>query len=440
MREMKDSGIAWIGEIPKEWKIGRLKNVCYGFSNGTSAQQTSTGETNFAVTRIETISQGIINYDKVGYIESFDGIEKFKLNIGDILISNINSFAHVGKCSMYYGEHDLYHGMNLLRISPKQNIDSKFLLLFLKSKAFISQMQSACKPAINQVSVPSSTIKHFYIPIFPIPEQQRIATFLDEKCKEIDDLMALQEEMITELQAYKQSVITEAVTKGLNPNASMKDSGVEWIGEIPEHWEIIKLRYLGILQNGISKGGNYFGEGYPFMNYGDVYQSMFIKEPLSGLAKSNSQDQELYSVQKGDVFFTRTSETKEEIGFSSVCLKSIDQAIFSGFLIRFRPNTNKLLPIFSGYYFRSNIHRQYFVKEMNLVTRASLGQNLLKDLPVLLPPLSEQQAIADYLDTQYSRIDKLIALKRTKIEELQDYKKSVIYEYVTGKKEVPATV
>ena len=136
------------------------------------------------------------------------------------------------------------------------------------------------------------------------------------------------------------------------------------------------------------------------------------------------------------MLFTRTSETIEEIGFASTCIETIPNSVYSGFLIRFRPTSDKLFKGFSKYYFRSQVHRAYFVKQMNIVTRASLGQDLLKNLVVLLPPVDEQHSIASCLDTKCSEIDSLIALKQAKIEELKEYKKSVIYEYVTGKKEV----
>ena len=267
----------------------------------------------------------------------------------------------------------------------------------------------------------------------PLPEQQRIADYLDKKCSEIDELIALQEQMIAQLTDYKQSVITEAVTKGLNPNAQLVPSGIDWIGDVPEGWKIVPLRYLGRTQNGISQSGDYFGEGFPFVSYTDVYKNYSLPTVFKGLAKSSKQDQKLFSVKEGDVFFTRTSETIDEIGFSSVCLQTVENAVFAGFLIRFRPYKGKIDKNFSKYYFRSNIHRAYFVKEMNLVTRASLSQELLKSLPVLLPPMEEQQFIAAFLDTKCSEIDSLISLKQQKIETLKDYKKSVIYEAVTGK-------
>ena len=196
------------------------------------------------------------------------------------------------------------------------------------------------------------------------------------------------------------------------------------------------VKYIGNTQNGISKGGEYFGNGYPFVSYGDVYKNMELPSEVAGLVESTEIERENYSVKKGDIFFTRTSETIEEVGFSSVCTETIENATFAGFLIRLRPFNDALTTQYAKYYFRGEHIRRYLVKEMNLVTRASLGQGLLRAMTVLIPPHNEQIAIADFLDKKCAQIDRLIAIKQSKIEKLEQYKRSLIYEYVTGKKEV----
>ena len=158
-------------------------------------------------------------------------------------------------------------------------------------------------------------------------------------------------------------------------------------------------------------------------------------DEINGLIETTEKEQEIYSVEKGDIFFTRTSETIEEVGFSCVCNETIPKATFAGFLIRLRPFNDMLDTAYAKYYFRGTHIRKYLVKEMNLVTRASLGQNLLKSMTILVPPKDEQIEIAKYLDEKCSKIDSLIAIKQQKIEKLNQYKKSIIYEYVTGKKE-----
>ncbi len=384
-----------------------------------------------------TNTRGVIPYSEKGDIgnKAKEDLTGYKVaHSGDIVLNSMNFFIGSVGISQYFGcVSPVYYVLY-----PQRKDDCvRFFHYFLQNSAFQSYSHSLGKGILDiRMKVSRQDFVSCEIPLPPSDEQQRIADFLDTKCGEIDEMIALQEKTVEELKAYKQSVITEAVTKGLIPDAPMKDSGIPWIGLIPEGWSVKPLKCLGWTQNGLSKSGDYFGEGYPFMGYGDVYKNMFIPETLSSLANSTEEDQNRYSIQEGDIFFTRTSETIEEIGFSSVALISIEKATFSGFLIRFRPTTGEMDKGYSGYYFRSNIHRQYFVKEMNLVTRASLGQGLLKGLPVLLPSLPEQQEIAAYLDKKCSEIDNLIDIKQQKAEELKTYKKSLIYEYVTGKKEV----
>ena len=231
-------------------------------------------------------------------------------------------------------------------------------------------------------------------------------------------------------------MITDAVLKGLDRTVPLKNSGYDFIGEIPAHWDMCKVRHVGSLQNGVSFSGDAYGEGYPFVSYGDVYRNISLPEQVKGLIQSSEADRARYSVRKGDIFFTRTSETKEEIGFSSACEKTIPDAVFAGFLIRVRPFNDNLYTGFLKYYFRGNHLRSYFVKEMNLVIRASLGQELLKGAPVLIPPIDEQKRIADYLNKKCKLIDSIISEKEAMIRDLQAYKKSLIYEVVTGKRRV----
>ncbi len=314
------------------------------------------------------------------------------------------------------------------------SINPRFFHLAIRSKNYVAFFgQASDGVRVGQWDLSKTRMKEipFFIP--PLPEQTAIANFLDDKTAKIDRAIAQKEKLITLLKERKQILIQEAVTKGLDKNVKMKNSGVEWIGEIPEHWEVKALRFIGSTQNGISAGAEYFGEGFPFVSYGDVYKNIELPVFVDGLAKSTDGDRENYSVREGDVFFTRTSETIEEIGFSSTCLKTIDNATFAGFLIRFRPRPKFLEPTFSKYYFSSKLHRAFFVKEMNLVIRASLSQELLKKLPVLLPPLHEQRLIASHIETQSAKIDRAIGLQEQQIEKLKVYKSVLIDSAVTGK-------
>ncbi|ATA22475.1 restriction endonuclease subunit S [Gibbsiella quercinecans] len=216
----------------------------------------------------------------------------------------------------------------------------------------------------------------------------------------------------------------------------MKDSGVEWLGEVPDHWAIKPLRYLGDCQNGINIGAEAFGSGFPFVSYGDAYKNRVLPDNGSGLVQSTAEDRKKYSLLRGDVLFTRTSETIEEIGFASACIKSIENACFAGFLIRFRPESSDLCVEYSKYYFSNQLLRIFFTKEMNLITRASLSQDLLKMMPVVIPPVDEQEKIAELLDNISEKFDQLQLLGEEQIKYLQERRTALISAAVTGKIDV----
>ena len=433
MRKMKDSGIEWIGDIPEGWEVRRLKYLV--FCNRESLPETTDKEKNIEYIDISSVieGEGIVNSENMSFASAPSRARRIVYE-NDIIISTVRTYLKaIAYITYRYDKCICSTGFAVLSANNKVCY-SKYIYYFISSEYFVSQV-TMLSTGISYPAINASQLLEIFCLLPPLPEQQAIASYLDAKCAEIESSMDSARQSIEKLQAYKLSLITEAVTKGLNPDAEMKDSGVPWIGEIPAGWKVIALRYLGACQNGISKAGNFFGYGSPFVSYKDVYQNMALPEKCSSLIDTTPQEQKIYSVQEGDVFFTRTSETIDEIGFSSVCLKTIEHASFAGFLIRFRPIKNKINKSFSKYYFRSEHHRQYFA-QMNIVTRASLGQEVLKKLPVLLPPLSEQQAIADYLDTKCAAIDQLIEDKQQLIDKLSEYKKSLIFECVTGKREI----
>ncbi len=418
-REMKKSGVDWIGQIPNDWGTIRFKYLHNGMNTG------------------EGIDKELWSSDESDIVFYTAGIEpirtKYKdfpdwkyTNENDLLLSrNGTPYVYLPSKSACYTDH-------IIRACIKPSINRAFVRYSLQ--------QSISSVVVDSVSLAtwSASLWNKLVIAWPSEkEQARIVSFLNTECSSIDAVIEKTRASIEEYKKLKQSVITQAVTKGIRPNREMKDSGIEWIGDIPESWNVCKLRHIGVLQNGISKGGEYFGEGFPFVSYGDVYKNIALPKALSGLIQSSEAEQALYSVKKGDIFFTRTSETIEEVGFSSVCEETIPHATFAGFLIRLRPINNTLDIGYSKYYFRSSHHRIFLAKQMNIVTRASLGQPLLKSMPVLIPNKEEQTEISRYLDDKCSEIDRVIEKKEQLIAELESYKKSLIYEYLTGKKEVP---
>lgn len=379
MREMKDSGIEWIGEIPLDWGTSKMRYIGQ-YINGYAFKPDDWSSEGKRIIRIQDLTG--TNNNPNYYAGQLP--DKYNVTAGDILVSwaaTLDAFI--------WNNDDAWLNQHIFKaIYFPKVIDKNFFFWVLKEA--MENMNNDNKHGIVMQHITLSVFSNFTIPLPPKLVQRRIANYLDRKCSQIDTIIARQEEVIEKLKAYKLSVITEAVTKGLNPNVPMKDSGIDFIGSIPETWRICRLRNIGTLQNGISKGGEFFGHGFPFVSYGDVYRNFSLPVQVAGLIDSSDEERRNYSVESGDIFFTRTSETIEEVGFSSVCEETIPDATFAGFLIRVRPFTNDLISRFAKYYFRSNHHRYYLVKQMNLVTRASLGQDLLKSMPVLVPPKEEQ--------------------------------------------------
>ena len=431
MREMKDSGVEWIGKIPHCWNTSKLKYLGQ-YINGYAFKPEEWGSKGVPIIRIQDLTG---SNDNPNYFEGQID-KKYWVENGDILISwaaTLDAFIW-NKGNGWLNQH-------IFKAVPNRRIiNCDFFFWMIKES--MKNMNNDNKHGIFMQHVTLSVFNNFTIPMPPLAEQERIAAFLDAECAEIDAVLEKTRASIEEYKKLKQAVITQAVTKGIRGDRPMKDSGIEWIGDIPESWEVSSVRYIGQLQNGISKGGEFFGKGFPFVSYGDVYKNYELPHSVSGLIDTTEDERATYSVEYGDIFFTRTSETIEEVGFSCVCKRSIPNATFAGFIIRLRPFCvdEKILTDYAKYYFRGEHIRAYLVKEMNLVTRASLGQTLLKGMSVIVPPKSVQKEIAEYLDDKCADIDALVAKKQQYLIEIENYKKSLIYEYVTGKKEVKTSV
>ena len=446
-RAMKDSGIPWIGEIPEGWEVARTKrNYEIVLGKMLCSQQSEENPI-----KTPYICAANVHFDGVDTSDlkemwfSSDELALYAVNEGDLLV--VEGGAGAGGAAICPKMNRLVGIQNSILVARnKRYKDNRFLRYFVEAVVKQGYVDFVC----NKATIPHFTkekLGNMLLPLPPLSEQRAIADYLDEKCGAIDAAIAEAKKGIEEYKAWKKSLIFEAVTGKRRVGVfnaekreaeKIKPSGIPWIGAIPEGWRVMKLRRLGTFANGISKGGEFFGKGSPFVSYSDVYKNEALPTVVKGLLLSTPEEQERYSVEKGDVFFTRTSETIDEIGFASTCLENISQATFAGFLIRFRPTGHDILPCFSKYYFRNKLVSEYFAKELVMVTRASLGQELLKSLPVLLPPIPEQRAIADYLDEKCAAIDAMVTEKEALIADLEAYKQSLIYEVVTGKKEPEA--
>lgn len=428
MREMKNSHIPFCESIPSNWN--EMPNK-YLFSEHSVKVGNEHSKYQLLSLTKNGVKEKDINASGGKVPDSYENYQT--VTPGDMIFCLFDL-----DCSAVFSGLSGYNGMitsayNVLKPNEKY-IDAHFVDYWFQY-VFSNRYYKMFSKNIRY-TVTSEMFGSIYTPVPDITTQKKIGVILDEKSTQIDTLIANQEAQIEKLKQYKQSLITEVVTKGLNPDAEMKDSGIDILGKIPKQWKVSRVKNIGHTQNGISKGGEFFGSGYPFVSYGDVYKHFELPSKVVGLVESTIEEQKSYSVEEGDIFFTRTSETIEEVGFSSVCTNTIENATFAGFLIRLRPFNDDLITGYAKYYFRGDHIRKFITKEMNIVTRASLGQSLLKSMFVLVPPKDEQEQISKYLDKTCGQIDMLINIKQKKITKLNEFKKSLIYEYVTGKKEV----
>ncbi len=443
MRAMKDSGIEHIGDIPQEWNSVRLRSK-FSFGKGLPITKADLKESGIPVISYgqihskdnigTTVKPELIRYVDQSYLET--NISSL-VSEGDFIFADTSEdIDGCGNCVYVDVKPPMFAGYHTMILRPAGDASTKYYSYLFATDAWRSQIRSSVA-GVKLFSITQRMLRDAML-IEPATEEEKakIVAFLDRKCAEIDVLIAAKEKTNALLKEQRQSIIYEAVTKGLNLDAPMKDSGVEWIGNIPEKWNTLRLRYLGSFQNGISKAGEFFGRGYPFLSYSDVYKNEVLPKVPSGLVESTEAEREMYSVEEGDIFFTRTSETKEEIGITAVCKETIPDATFAGFLIRMRPTNDKVTTDFLRYYFSCGLQREYFGKEMTLVTRASLGQDLLKNMPVIIPSPNEQLQIVWFLDQQTNTIDEIIAGNLKTIRTLKEYRQSIIFEAVTGKIEI----
>ena len=420
--EYKNSGNYIVGSIPYNWGMVRLKFICTGFNNGTTANQIDYADNTVPVTRIETISNGVVNFNKVGFVEYNDNLDSYKLKRGDVLLSHINSYERVGNSAVYDSDVDLYHGMNLLRLSPKENINNKYLYIYLKSLCFILQMQRKCKPAINQVSVPAKVIKNIFVTYPPLAEQEKIVSYLESKTSKIDAYVEDKEKEIQLLQELKQKTIAEAVTKGLNPDVKMKDSGISWLGMIPEHWEMKQLRsFLSLFTEK--------GHGDAQLLSVTREQGVILRDKDNKEENHNFVPEDLSGykyIEKGDFAINKMKAWQGSYAVSDyngivspayfTCkLKGVNKDFFSRAI-----RSKAYIPFFTQY------------SKGIRVDQWDLNPNALKSIPFLLPPVDEQQAIVAYIEEKCQKIDTLITELQAEIDYLKEYKQRLIADVVTG--------
>jgi len=419
-RKMKDSGIEWIGEVPEEWETRRLK---VAIKRVRELIEKYDGENILSLTMNGVIVRDLIN--PVGKMPTtFDGYQKIKkgniitcLFDIDVTPRCVGIANHEGLTSPAYTQYKI-----------NEEFDTKFVFYYLLMLDNDKVIVPITKSLRNTMKNEDFLNLGFSFP--NLKNQIKISEFIDENIKRINNLKKETIQSITELKKYKQSLITEAVTKGLDPNVEMKDSGIEWIGKIPKHWEVKQLKYL--TQERKEQLSRNTDKDFIF-NYVDIGSVTFENgiENFEKLRFQNSPSRARKIVYKNDIIVSTVRTYLRSIAR----IKNDNEYIVStGFCVLI-PNQNNN-PTFIEFLTKADFFTNQVEMNSKGIAYPSITPDKLLSLNVIEPPLCEQNKIVSYLDEQICRLDKIIEDKTKVIEELEGYKKSLIYEYVTGKKEV----
>lgn len=435
-RKMKDSGIEWIGEIPEDWEISKIKYVSdlngrigfRGYKQSDLVEEEhgaiTLGPPNMDNGKLNLLNCKYLSWEK--YYES----PEIQLRVGDILLVKTASVGKVAYVDRLVKEMTI--NPQLLIIKSK-NINNKFLFYVIFSEFFQSQVEMSVTggtvPTLSQ-----EKISNFEITNPPMTSQIKIAKYLDKMCFEVERISNKIKLEIENLENYKKSVITEAVTKGLDKNVEMKDSGIEWIGEIPKHWEVMKLKY-GLIEKmkyGASEEGIEFSEKLPrYIRITDIDQEGNLK--ATGKLSLSEEKSIGYILEDKTVLFARSGAT---VGKTFLYKKEYGRSAYAGYLIAAKTNNMILLGKWLYYFTFSNVYYNWTRQIFSQSTIQNINAEKYSNMSLPITNISEQLLVIDYIDKATKSIDEAIQAKQKQLEILEEYKKSLIYEYVTGKKEV----
>ncbi|EAJ6151796.1 restriction endonuclease subunit S [Campylobacter lari] len=425
MKNFKDSGIEWLGEIPQHWEIKPLKVVF---------NQRNEQNTNLKLHTILSLIKdiGVVPYEEKGNIgnKSKEDLQSYKIaRINDLVLNKMN--AVIGSLGV-----SAYNGL----VSPIYLVfyinSPKYLMSYYSYLFQIKNVQKFLKIyayGIMEIreSIDYLDFKKMSLPVPPPKEQEQIANFLDEKCEKIKNFIEKKEKLINLLKEQKQALINETITKGLDKNVNFKDSGIKYLGEIPQHWEIKRLANFGafLKGNGISRQ-DLAEDGESAILYGDIYTKYQIKTHFLHSKISKKTSLSATPIYNGDILFSGSGETKEDIGKSVVYLGD-DNAFAGGDVIIFRQKENNAL--FLSY--ALNTKYANFCKSIDSKGEiiVHIYASNLKDIKIPLPPLKEQEQIANFLDEKCEKIDLLIEKTEKQIKLIKEYKTTLINQAVCGR-------
>lgn len=403
--EMKDSGIQWIGQIPTHWLLKKAK-YCVSITNGSDPK-----------------SEGSVPVYGSGS-ESFKTCGEYKEGPA-VLIGRKGATLHIP----HYIEGRYWNVDTAFDVKPQEDFSLRYyyyLACVFDYNYYISQ---TTLPGMTQTNY-----NNMKLPCPSLDEQTAIAAYLDTQCAKIDEIIAQAKASIEDYKQWKASIIYEAVTKGLDPNAEMRDSGIEWIGKVPMRWKIVRLKYLlsTPLQYGANETGLPYDESLPrYIRITDITLDGKLK--TSGMQSLSEEKSEGYILDDEDILLARSGAT---VGKAFYYRESYGKAAFAGYLIRAKINSAKALPKFIYYSTMSAGYEKWKETAVIQATIQNIGASRYNEYSLAIPPIAEQLRIIEFLDDKMEKIDSLMAEKQSLIDDLESYKKSLIYEVVTGKRRV----
>jgi type I restriction enzyme S subunit len=422
---VKPSGIDWIGDVPIEWEVKSVKYILE--SNKNALKETTKSNYVFKYIDISSVDfdKGIIGYEEMNF-ENAPSRARRIVKKGDTIISTVRTYLKA--ITRIEDDKNVIVSTGFAVLSPKNN-DPVFIEYYCKSDAFCSEIEKLsygiAYPAINE-----SVLINIKIILPPLKEQQAIAVFLDTQCGRLDGIITEIEQQIEVLKQYKTSLITETITKGLNKSVSMKDSGIDWIGNIPAHWEIKRLKFLGTARNGLTYDPEKISDEGIL-----VLRSSNIKDGNISFDDNvyvNMKVPKEIIIRENDILICSRNGSRELIGKCALIDKQIEGNTYGAFMCVFRSPYNQFL----YYIFQSDLFNYYLGNYLTSTINQLTNTNLYNmKIPITLD-MKEQEKIVVYLNQKCHVLNNLIAEKRQSIETMRAYKKSLIYEYVTGKKRV----
>ena len=440
---MKDSGVPWLREVPTYWEVMRLRN--------TSEMRVSNVDKH---AKDDEQPVRLCNYvdvyknDRIRSGMAFmratattDEIERFRLQSGDVLITkDSEAWNDIGVPALVEDtQDDIVSGYHLALLRPfPERVDGGYLFRVLQSPAVAYQFHVEAN-GVTRYGLSHRAIRSVWLPLPPLAEQAAIVRFLDHADQRIRCYIRAKQKLIKLLEEQKQAIIHRAVTHGLDPNVRLKPSDMEWLGDVPAHWERARLKafLLRPMRNGLFKKKDAFGSGVPLVNVADIYNNSFQIDPASlDRVQTTPDEMSTYQVRTGDLLFVRSSLKLEGTGRSAVAIDCAADSVFECHLVQGRPDPRRAVARFLAFQLNSFSLRHYLISRANVVTMATVSQGVLASCPVFLPSISEQEGLLKQIDGECVRVSATHDRARLEIDLLREYRTRLIADVVTGKLDV----